>query len=433
MDIDRDGLARRMVADRRAFHMHAESAFAEFWTAARIAGELRAAGWEVLSGAAAMRPESRMGLPAAELLDARYRRALSEGADPKELEPLRGGLTAVVGVMRNGPGPTIAYRFDIDAVDVSEAEDPRHLPTNEGFASIHPEAMHACGHDAHIAIGLAVARALAGDRAAWKGTVKLVFQPAEEGVRGAKSVVDGGILDDVDYAIAGHIGIVPDGSGSFYRGVAGFLSTTKLDIHYKGRSAHAGSNPELGRSAILAAASAVVHLQGISRHSGGATRINVGRIEGGSGRNVIPERAFLALETRGQTSALNEYVAAEATRIAQASGAMFGVETRIEKAGEAMSSESDLALMELAGECAREAGYRKVVDEPLSLGGSEDFSLMMNRVKEKGGKAVYVVFGTTLADAHHSPLFDIDERDLPAAAVTLAYMAERLSAPRDSA
>lgn len=428
MKLDLEALARSMADDRRAFHAHAESAFTEFWTAARIAGALRAAGWEVRSGRAAMRPESRMGLPPADVLEARYGRALSEGADPAELAPLAGGLTAVAGTLSNGDGPTIAFRFDIDAVDVHESDDPAHLPNKEGFASIHPEAMHSCGHDAHISIGLALARILSADRESWRGTVKLVFQPAEEGVRGARSVVESGLLDDVDYVVAGHIGIVPDGSGSFYRGVGGFLSTTKLDVHFKGRSAHAGANPELGRSAILAAASAVVHIQGISRHSGGATRINVGRIEGGSGRNVIPERAYLALETRGQTQALNEYVAAEATRIAEAAGAMFGVETRIEKAGEAMSAESDPELMELAGECAREAGYRTVVDEPLPLGGSEDYSFMMNRVKDRGGKALYVVFGTTLADAHHSPRFDIDERDLPQAAATFALLAERLSA-----
>ncbi|MBN2873910.1 MAG: amidohydrolase, partial [Spirochaetales bacterium] len=254
-----------------------------------------------------------------------------------------------------------------------------------------------------------------------------VFQPAEEGVRGARSIAESGFLDDIDYMIAGHIGLIPNGSGTFYSGVGGFLSTTKLDFHFTGRAAHAGANPELGRSALLAAASTALHLQGIPRHSGGATRINVGRMEAGSGRNVIPEKALLVIETRGESTELNEYMAAEAIRIAESMGAAYGVTVSVVRMGEASGAESDPELMALAVDCAREAGYTRVVETPLPLGGSEDYSFMMNRVTKHGGKALYVIFGTTLADAHHAARFDIREDDMPFGAATLALMTERLS------
>ncbi|MBU0927502.1 MAG: amidohydrolase [Spirochaetes bacterium] len=427
MGVDLERIAAGLVADRRAFHSHAESGFTEFWTASRIAGALGEAGYDVLVGRDIMDPSSMMGLPSAEVLDACLERAIAEGADPATALAMRGGFTAVAGVLRNGPGPVVAFRFDIDAVDVQESADPDHPPARDGFASAHDGAMHACGHDGHAAIGLALARLLAEDRAEWAGTVKLVFQPAEEGVRGAKSIVESGFLDDADFMVAGHLGVVPDGEGSFYSGVGGFLSTTKLDIRFTGRSAHAGMNPESGRNALLAAASAALHISGIPRHSAGATRVNVGRIAGGSGRNVIPGEAFLALETRGETSALNEYMAAEVARVAEGIGAAYGVSTQLSKAGEAIGAESDPGLMAIAAACAAEAGYARVSGEPLPLGGSEDYSFMMDRVTRRGGKAVYVVFGARLADAHHARRFDFDEGAMLPAVRTLFLMARRLS------
>ncbi len=426
MTIDRKALEERMIAERRAFHAHAESGFTEFWTASTIAGILRAEGYGVLVGRELMSEEHRMGVPEAAALEACLKRAIAEGADADLAGAMAGGFTAVAGVLENGPGPVVAFRFDIDAVDVDESTDPGHLPRREGFASTHPGSMHACGHDGHAAIGLALARLLAADRGSWGGTVKLIFQPAEEGVRGAKSVAESGFLDDVDYMAAGHLGIVTDGSGTFYPGVGGFLSTTKLDARFTGRSAHAGMNPELGRNALLAAAASAVHLSGIPRHSAGATRINVGRIEGGSGRNVIPGSALLVLETRGETSELNEYMAAEAIRVMEGVAAAYGVDVDVRRMGEAMSADSDPALMETAAACAAEAGYARVSGKTLPLGGSEDYSFMMNRVAARGGKAVYSVFGASIADAHHSPRFDFDEGAMLPAAETMYRLARRL-------
>ena len=154
MKPDRQALAAFMVSERRAFHKHAESAFTEFWTASRVAGFLAAEGWEVRIGREIMSPEFRMGVPDEATLEACYRRALEEGADPAVAERMRGGFTAVAGILRNGPGPVLGFRFDMDAVDVQESSEDSHLPRKLGFASIHDGAMHSCGHDAHIVTGL---------------------------------------------------------------------------------------------------------------------------------------------------------------------------------------------------------------------------------------------------------------------------------------
>ena len=165
--------------------------------------------------------------------------------------PLQRGLggTGVVGIVKNGSSArAIGLRADMDALPMQEFNTFEHASRNAG-------KMHACGHDGHTAMLLAAAQYLAKQRH-FDGTVYLIFQPAEEGVRGARSIAESGFLDDVDNVIAGHIGIIPQGSGNFYCGVGSFLSTTKLDMHFTGKSAHAGANPELGRNAILAAASA---------------------------------------------------------------------------------------------------------------------------------------------------------------------------------
>ena len=111
---------------------------------------------------------------------------------------MTGGKTGVMGVMEfDKPGPTVALRFDMDANDLVEAEDENHRPYTAGFASVNKGAMHGCGHDGHTAIGLTVARILAVLKEDLAGKVKLIFQPAEEGVRGAKAMVAKGIVDDV--------------------------------------------------------------------------------------------------------------------------------------------------------------------------------------------------------------------------------------------
>ena len=114
------------------------------------------------------------------------------------------GYTGAAAVIDTGrPGPVLALRFDMDALCVEETTDPEHLPNKQGFCSQYAGLMHACGHDAHTALGLAVARWIMENRKRLTGVIKLIFQPAEEGVRGAAGMAASGIVDDADYFVAG--------------------------------------------------------------------------------------------------------------------------------------------------------------------------------------------------------------------------------------
>ncbi len=141
----------------------------------------------------------------------------------------------------------------MDALDLSEALDDSHRPFRDGFASCNPGMMHACGHDGHTTIGLGLAQVLKQYEAQLNGTIKLIFQPAEEGTRGARAMVAAGALDGVDYFTAIHIGTgVPE--GTVICGSDNFMATTKFDVRFTGVAAHAGGKPEEGRNALLAAA-----------------------------------------------------------------------------------------------------------------------------------------------------------------------------------
>src|SRR5207249_2354832 len=121
-----------------------------------------------------------------------------EGVERELLGKAEGGLTGVVADLRLGEGPTVALRVDMDALPVTESAEPGHRPAAEGFASARPGYMHACGHDGHMAVGLGVATVLARLAPELGGTVRLVFQPAEEGaLGGAAAVAAKGLVDDV--------------------------------------------------------------------------------------------------------------------------------------------------------------------------------------------------------------------------------------------
>ncbi len=110
--------------------------------------------------------------------------ARGAGAPEKWLAPFEGGFTGIVATLNTGrPGPTLAFRVDMDALDLSEALDESHRPFRDGFASCNPGMMHACAHDGHTTIGLGLARVLKQNEAQLNGTLKLIFQPAEEGTR----------------------------------------------------------------------------------------------------------------------------------------------------------------------------------------------------------------------------------------------------------
>lgn len=417
-------LQAEAVRRRRDFHRYAEVAWTEYRTAAVVADALTKLGYEVAAGAEVVDNETMMGLPSAKELASQAERAIEQGANPAWVAKMAGGKTGVVGVLRFGkPGPTVALRFDMDANDAVEAEDEGHRPYREGFASVNKGAMHACGHDAHTAVGLAVAEVLAGLKAELAGAVKLIFQPAEEGVRGAKAMLMKGVVDDVDVILGMHLGINLRKTGQVACRTEGFLATTKLDAVFTGVPAHAGAAPETGRNALLAAAAAALNLHAISRHSQGASRVNVGTMQAGTGRNVVPANAVLKLETRGTTSAINEYVFGEAVRIVKAAADMYGVKVDMAEMGGAAGCESDDVLVERIRQVAERSGLFSEILPAGNIGGSEDCTYFMERVQQRGGLAAYVMVGTELAAGHHDFRFDINEDALPLAIALVACVA----------
>lgn len=401
---------------RRDFHKYPETAWYEMRTSAIIAKTLTELGYEVLTGKAVCLETERYGVPSAEALAEHAALALEQGAPAEYLsEEMKQGFTGVIGILRCGEGPVVALRFDIDALGLIEDETPSHRPFAEGFSSQNPGMMHACGHDAHAVIGLGTAEVLMRIRDSLHGTVKLIFQPGEEGAKGARPIVAHGHLDDVDYFVGTHI--APTGGpddGDVTPGTWGSLATSKYDVHYHGQAAHAGGFPENGRSAIMAAANAVLNLTAIPRHSGGISRVNVGVIQGGTGRNVIPDKAMMQIEVRGETTEINAYMDEQARRICQAAAEMTGCTCEMIPQGASESQQSDLDFLSHIGDVVRDhLPHLKVSScENAQNWGSEDISLMMNRVQAHGGKATYMRSMTDMASAQHTTAFDFDEKVL---------------------
>ncbi|HWR05818.1 amidohydrolase, partial [Sporomusa sp.] len=417
----------QLVNCRRDLHKHAETAWTEFRTASIVAETLTRLGYQVTVGEAVIDAEVMMGVPSQQELLNHQERAIAQGAEPNWVGRMQGGKTGVMGVMHFAqPGPVVAFRFDMDANDVMEAMLEEHRPWREGFASVNSGAMHACGHDGHTSIGLALAEVLAEMKNELAGTVKLIFQPAEEGVRGAKAMVSRGIVDDVDFFVGLHLGIGLKQFGTMTCNTVGFLATTKLDAVYTGVPAHAGAAPETGQNALLAAATAALNLHAISRHSQGASRINVGVLQAGTGRNVIPDKAILKLETRGTTSEINDYMYHRALRILEAAAAMYDVKLVLSPMGGAANCTNTPELVERLQQVAAKSNLFKSILPEGNIGGSEDCTYFMERVQQKGGQAAYLMVGTELSAGHHDSRFDFDEESLVTATALLGKAAVEL-------
>lgn len=420
-------IEEQLISWRREFHQYPEAAWTEFRTADKVIKVLKGCGYDVQYGSAVVNEAAMMGTPSKNVLEENLTRAAEEGADKAVLECMAGGKTGVVGILHTGrPGPTVALRFDMDANEVQEKTEPSHRPWQEGFSSRHAGIMHACGHDGHTAIGLGVAIILQQKKTELCGTIKLIFQPAEEGVRGAKAMVEAGVADDVDYLLGMHLGFLAGNSDYFICGTDGFLATTKLDAHFHGVPAHAGAAPQEGRNALLAAAGAAINLHGIPRHAAGVSRVNVGVLQAGSGRNVIAEEAVLKLETRGETSTINKFMQEEALRIIHGAAAMQGVSVTIHEMGGAGSGQSDEAVTNCLRQAVKTSGLFSIIEDRGSLGASEDFTCFLERVQKRGGQGGYAMVGINRAAGHHDGAFDFDETSLGKAVTVLALAVSKL-------
>jgi aminobenzoyl-glutamate utilization protein A len=405
MTPDRD---ERLVALRRDLHRHPEPAWTEFWTTARLVDELDRVGVDdVLVGREALADE-RLSVPDADELADWRDRARAAGADEDLLEAMDGGWTGCVAVLERGEGPTVGLRVDIDGLPREEATEDDHAPAREGFRS-ETGAMHACGHDAHASIGVGVLEAVT--KSDFAGTLKVLFQPAEEVIGGGKAMAESGHLDDVDYLYAVHVGL-DHPTGEVVAGLGDFLAVTQFYATFTGAPAHAGADPEEGRNAVQAMASAVSTLYGIPRHSDGASRINAGRVGGGTASNIVPEAAFIHGEARGATTDIRDYTFDRARMAMEGAALAHDCEVEVDVEGEAPSAESDEELVDLVHAAATD--HPDVTEQTRRgpLGGSEDATFLMQHVQDRGGYATYVGIGTDHPGGHHTATFDVDEASI---------------------
>ncbi len=371
---------------RRDFHRHPELGFQEIRTAGIVAGELNQLGLEVRSGVAE---------------------------------------TGVIGLIEgDGPGPTLLIRFDMDALPVEEQTGAPYASQNRGV-------MHACGHDAHTAIGLTVARLLQASRKEWKGTVKLVFQPAEEGLGGAQRMVDEGVLENPrpDMSLALHVwNDLPFGRVGVARGPT-MAAASLFRITVSGVGTHSAM-PQDGVDAILAASQIVNALQSITARNISpldTAVVSVTKFHAGEAFNVLPPEAHLGGTVRTYMRETRMLVERRLHEIAEGVGRAMGcgVAVELDEYTPAVVNHPDVA-----------ARVQEVVDSllPGSLDSeyrtmaSEDMALMMDDIP-----GCYFFVGSAdpgrgLDAPHHSPRFDIDERVLPRAAGLMASAAASLLA-----
>ncbi|MPM87326.1 p-aminobenzoyl-glutamate hydrolase subunit A [bioreactor metagenome] len=168
-------------------------------------------------------------------------------------------------------------------------------------------------------------------------------------------------------------------------------------------------------------------MHAISPHSGGATRVNVGVLNAGEGRNVVPPNAHMKIETRGESAELAAYVYAKAKEVIYGAAQMYDVDVSISKQGETITAESDRKLAALIMSAAEGAEGVTLREEYRSMAGSDDACWLMRRVQEHGGLAAYVGIGASTAAGHHNNRFDFDEEAMPIALEVLLNSATLLN------
>lgn len=363
---------------RRDIHKHPEVGYNEYRTAKLIADELSALGYEVKTGV---------------------------------------GKTGVVGVM-NGrrKTPVMMLRFDMDALPIQETN-------TTDYASLNPGVMHACGHDSHVAVGLTVAKILAAHQLDLQGTVKLIFQPAEEGGAGALAMInDGALLDPTpDYALGMHVwNEKPLGWFGITEGPA-MAGANMITFTVTGHGGH-GASPHLTADPVIAAAQILTALQTIvSRNISPleSAVVSITQIEGGSAFNIIPSsvtangtiRAFLP-EVQAKVFARFEEIVHDIARAMSCSA-----ETKIDQGTKSVINDTKVARK--VYKIASQLWPNAQIENNFRTMGAEDMSEFLLRIP-----GCFVMVGSANEDRHlnsphHSSSFDIDEICLPDAVVLL--------------
>ena len=397
-----DAIQPRMVAWRRDIHQHPELSGQEVRTARLVADHLKQLGLEVKTGV---------------------------------------GGTGVVALLKGGkPGKVVALRADMDALPVAEQSGVPFASTAKQInMGVESPVMHACGHDGHTAMLMGVAEVLAGLRAQFPGTVKFIFQPAEEGRSrhedigkpvGAKAMVDAGALENPKPDAAFAVHIIPNlPSGMIgYRSGPLFASGDTVRITVTGKQTHGGF-PWNGVDPIVASAQVITALQTVVSRQLNITKepavVSIGQINGGNRDNIIPATVEMAGTLRtfdeGMRADARKRIVQAAESAAAANGASakvsfdpFGYPVTINDA--ALTQSMIPVLARVSGGTAREAS---------KFMASEDFAEFANTVP-----GMYVVLGAApdgktpaTAAPNHSPYFDFDEKAMPVGARALAALA----------
>jgi amidohydrolase len=372
-------LQNKLEGHFKWFHQHPEPSNGEVETTARIREILQEAGIEVLDGATGCR--------------------------------LKTGLVARIQGKR--AEPVVALRCDIDALPVTEASGLSYASLNSGF-------MHACGHDFHTTSLLGAAFLLNEARDALEGTVKLLFQPAEEGGNGAQQVLDSHLLDDVSeiyglHVAAGHAsGLIGISPGATHAAVGVF----KIVIHGKGSH---GAAPHYARDPVIAAAQLINAAQVIiSRNTDPfePAVLSVTHIEAGNTWNVIPEEALLEGTFRAFTDEKLVWIAKRLGELCRATEEALELTVDFTYGRYTAATNNDAALSEFAVETARSLGLTVIPARPVM--GGEDFALYQKRIP-----GVFWTIGVNSPEGTHNPGFIADMAQLSTASGLFAALAQR--------
>ena len=388
----------RVIAWRRDIHQNPELGNREFRTAALVADHLRALDLDLVTTGVAH--------------------------------------TGVVGVLRGGrPGPVVALRADMDALPVKELVDLPFASRATGeFNGQEVPVMHACGHDNHVAILMGVAEVLAGIRQMLPGTVKFIFQPAEEGPPageegGAKMMVEEGVLrDPAPEAIFGlHVGPLPAGSLN-YRPRGALAAADGLSITVEGVQTH-GSSPWMGVDPIIVAGQIIAALQVIPSRQLDITTapavVSIGSIHGGVRGNIIPDRVEMTGTIRTFDPAMREDFHQRIRRTAESVGTAAGATVTVTIDPYAPVTYNDPELTARMLPTLEWAAGAEAVNEVPRIMGAEDFAFFQQRVP-----GLYFFLGVNAkgvgpweAAPNHSPYFFANEEALIVGVRALAGLA----------
>ncbi len=334
------------------------------------------------------------------------------------------GQTGVIGIVEgNMPGPILLLRFDMDALPIQEANKTEYVSQNNGV-------MHACGHDAHTAIGLTIGKIISRNRDKLSGTLKFLFQPAEEGLGGALAVINDDVLQNPkpDYCLGLHIwndkevGWVGVNSGAMMAGADTFV------LKIIGKGGHGGL-PNLAVDPIVAAANIISGVQTIvSRNVSPLEQAVVSfcSINGGSTFNVIPDIVQLTGTIRTFDQKVRETVIDRLKTISSniAKGMGCDVEFELNEITPAVINSPEIAF--ILGEVTKEENFVSDFDGHFQTMGSEDFSLYLNEIPGCFFFVGSANYQKGLSFSHHHPKFDFDEAALPVAVSLMLDMVEKL-------